>query len=355
MRVVMSRSLDLPDVANLWDTEVAPTMVMTQKGARKEFQEKLRSMGVEVIEFDFLNPGVVTDYLAARGCLQLFWECGGVLAAPAVGNHVIHKTLAFIAPKLIGGEDAPTPLNSLGNVEMTQSLNLAEVTYEQIDSDMLVTGYLPASGGLASLSSRAASLPPPTELGGRMIAGTVPLDDSCDVKEPTCAEAYECRFYKAWDAYGALSNFAPFPVTIKNEAGEEEEWATIEHFYQAQKFSGVEGAEDLVQVVRTAPTPELAAWNGRRAQRRSPHIVRPNWETVKEEVMWTGLQAKFRQHKGPRELLLHLGTLDKQVVLMEDAPHDYIWGVGKDSTGQNLLGRLLRKLQSELLAEQQQQ
>jgi len=53
---------------------------------------------------------------------------------------------------------------------------------------------------------------------------------------------------QAWDAYGALSNFAPFPVKIDNNAGEEEEWPTIEHFYQAQKFSGVEGAEDIAQV-----------------------------------------------------------------------------------------------------------
>ena len=81
--------------ANLWDIDVAPTMVMTQRGARKEFQEKLRAMGVEVIEFDFLNPGVATDYLAKRGCLQLFWECGGMLAAPAVSDRVIHKVKQY--------------------------------------------------------------------------------------------------------------------------------------------------------------------------------------------------------------------------------------------------------------------
>ena len=55
-----------------------------------------------------------------RGCLQLLWECGGTLAAPAISDKVIHKTMAFIAPKLIGGEEAPTPLNDLGFVEMTQ-------------------------------------------------------------------------------------------------------------------------------------------------------------------------------------------------------------------------------------------
>ena len=39
-------------------------------------QAALRARGVEVIEFDFLHPGVAADYLADRGCLQLLWECG---------------------------------------------------------------------------------------------------------------------------------------------------------------------------------------------------------------------------------------------------------------------------------------
>ena len=32
---------------------------------------------------------------------QVLWECGGTLAAPAIAAGVIHKALAFIAPKLV--------------------------------------------------------------------------------------------------------------------------------------------------------------------------------------------------------------------------------------------------------------
>jgi glutathione S-transferase len=32
----------------------------------------------------------------------------------------------------------------------------------------------------------------------------------------------------------------------------------------------------VMAMVREAPTPELAAWTGRQAQRRSPHLVRIN-------------------------------------------------------------------------------
>ena len=51
---------------------------------------------------------------------QVLWECGGTLAAPAISGGAIHKAMAFIAPKLVGGVRAPTPVGELGNVEMTQ-------------------------------------------------------------------------------------------------------------------------------------------------------------------------------------------------------------------------------------------
>lgn len=106
--------------ANLWDTTEAHTIVMTQRGARVDAPARLRDRGVEVVEFDFLGPANVAEYCAARGFLQCFWECGGTLAAPAIAAGTIHKVMAFVAPKIIGGRNAYTPVGNLGNVEMTQ-------------------------------------------------------------------------------------------------------------------------------------------------------------------------------------------------------------------------------------------
>ena len=61
VRIVMSRTLDLPPDANLWDVGHAPTIVATQRGARQAFQEHLRSRGVEVLQFDFLTPAKVAE------------------------------------------------------------------------------------------------------------------------------------------------------------------------------------------------------------------------------------------------------------------------------------------------------
>ena len=87
--------------ANLWDVTLAPTIVMTQRGVRRGFQEQLRAKGVEVVQFDFLTPDAVAHYCSARGFLQCLWECGGTLAAPAIASQTVHKAMAFIAPKLV--------------------------------------------------------------------------------------------------------------------------------------------------------------------------------------------------------------------------------------------------------------
>ena len=57
---------------------------------------------------------------------------------------------------------APSPVGDLGNVEMTQALQLLETRWEGVGPDMLLTGYLPASGGLRALHSElVGSAQPP--------------------------------------------------------------------------------------------------------------------------------------------------------------------------------------------------
>ena len=143
LRVVMSRTLNLPLTANLWDISEAPTLVLTTVGASPEFQEFLQQKGVEVVELTPLTPERAMTFLYERGCCSVLWECGGILAASAIAQGAIQKVLAFIAPKIIGGSDAPTPVGELGFSAMTQALPLERVTVRVVDSDCLIEGYLP--------------------------------------------------------------------------------------------------------------------------------------------------------------------------------------------------------------------
>ncbi|MFQ4165330.1 MULTISPECIES: bifunctional diaminohydroxyphosphoribosylaminopyrimidine deaminase/5-amino-6-(5-phosphoribosylamino)uracil reductase RibD [Nostocales] len=143
LRIVMSRSLELPEKAHLWQTSEAPTLVLTEQGANPGFQELLRKLGVEVVELTPLTPTRAMAYLYERGFCSVLWECGGVLAASAIAQGAVQKVLAFIAPKIIGGDSAPTPVGDLGFNTMTEALSLERVEMRVVGSDCVVEGYLP--------------------------------------------------------------------------------------------------------------------------------------------------------------------------------------------------------------------
>ncbi|XP_021887872.1 riboflavin biosynthesis protein PYRR, chloroplastic [Carica papaya] len=96
IRIVMTQTLNLPEEASLWDMSEVSTIVVTQRGARKSFQKFLVSKGVEVVEFDILNPRDIMEYFHDRGYLSILWECGGILAASAISSGVIHKVYSFL-------------------------------------------------------------------------------------------------------------------------------------------------------------------------------------------------------------------------------------------------------------------
>ncbi|XP_012085769.1 riboflavin biosynthesis protein PYRR, chloroplastic isoform X2 [Jatropha curcas] len=330
MRIVMSQTLNLPEEANLWDISDVPTIVVTQRGARRSFQKLLASKGVEVVEFDVLNPREVMEYFHDRGYLSILWECGGTLAASAISAGVIHKVFAFVAPKIIGGKNAPSPVAELGMVEMSQALDLIDFHYEQVGPDMLISGFL-------------HPIPEPTPV--------IPSEEETFAIDPTVIpyESSIIFFYKTWDPYGALSNFSPHPIQMLDDNGNYATWTTVEHYYQAHKFLGVNDpvAKDCIEKIKSAKSPEEAARMGRSMQRRHPDLVRPDWENIKIDVMYRALKCKFSTYPHLKSMLL--STVGS--VLVEASPHDLFWGGGREGEGLNYLGRLLMKLRSEFLGE----
>ena len=141
-RVVMSRQLDLPAQAHLWDVSVAPTMVFCDIEAPHAQRQRLSNQGVDVIPLQPLTPAAVMDYLHQQGCLTVLWECGGTLAAQALNDQVIQKVWAFLAPKLVGGITAPTPIGDMAITTMAQAIRLTEVTWRMVGPDLLLEGYL---------------------------------------------------------------------------------------------------------------------------------------------------------------------------------------------------------------------
>lgn len=130
--------------------------------------------------------------------------------------------------------------------------------------------------------------------------------------------------------YFFLSNFYVAPVV-----------------YQGIRFENNEAA------FQAAKCPErmrdFCGLNPQRAKRLGRHVeLRPDWETVKYDVMYQVCKAKFTQN--PDLLNKLLATGDAELV-EGNTWGDQVWGVCK-GVGENHLGKTLMRVRSELRAKE---
>jgi len=147
LRVVLSRRLDLPLASQLFQKDsAAATLVAHGPQASQEAQERLDRLGIERLELPECTPLGLLEGLAARGCNQVLWECGPTLAAAAVRQGCVQQVAAVIAPTLLGGEPARTPLGHLNLTRLAQAPRLTSQGCQHLGPDLLwLHGLGPAS------------------------------------------------------------------------------------------------------------------------------------------------------------------------------------------------------------------
>jgi hypothetical protein len=141
------------------------------------------------------------------------------------------------------------------------------------------------------------------------------------------------RFFSKSETHREFSNFAPFGIDLDDAW-----WPTVENYYQAQKFTDPE----LRKLIRKAEKPPIA----KSLADKNKAATRPDWDAVKDEVMYRAVRQKFEQHSELKAMLLATGGED----LIESAPTDSYWGVGRDGKGQNKLGKIIERIRDELRA-----
>jgi len=137
LRVVLSRGLDLPADARLWQQQAAPTLVVHGDGAPSQARARLDQAGVERLALADCGPRALLEELARRGCNQVLWECGPELAAAALRQGCVQELAAVIAPKLLGGVAARTPVGDLDLEAMAQVTPWHSAERSALGADLL--------------------------------------------------------------------------------------------------------------------------------------------------------------------------------------------------------------------------
>ena len=138
LRVVFTKSLDLPSKSYLWDCSKAKTLVIYDISTANESYLSRIPKCVEVEKVSSDNPELISKILAKRGCNKVLWECGPRLATAAIKSNCIQELITFIAPKILGGEKCMNPFGDFEFKEMHEIIKLNDSQFSLIGNDICV-------------------------------------------------------------------------------------------------------------------------------------------------------------------------------------------------------------------------
>jgi diaminohydroxyphosphoribosylaminopyrimidine deaminase/5-amino-6-(5-phosphoribosylamino)uracil reductase len=121
-------------------------IIATTKRASKERITRLEAAGAKVLVVEEKESRVclssLMGSLGCRGITSVLIEGGAEINASAIRAGIVDKVMCFIAPKIIGGMDAPSPIGGEGIQRLAEAHELHKTSVKLIDGDILIEGYL---------------------------------------------------------------------------------------------------------------------------------------------------------------------------------------------------------------------
>ena len=143
VRVVIEQYLRMPPESQLAQTtEAAPVIIFACDDADGDSLDALRERGVQVVaQGSALDLGSVLDDLGQRSLQSVLVEGGPSLAALLLEAGLVDKVTFFVAPMIIGGQDAPSAIAGAGAEKIAEAIRLERIEVRQHGDDVEITGY----------------------------------------------------------------------------------------------------------------------------------------------------------------------------------------------------------------------
>lgn len=145
IRIVVDSSLKIDINANVVQDKSAKTIVATTDKADKDKILKLQAQDVDVIvvdkdKNDKVDIEKLLDILGQQNICSILVEGGATLSGSFVAKKLVDKVYFFIAPKIIGGKEAKTPVAGTGILNLQEALTLKDIQIEKLEEDILIIG-----------------------------------------------------------------------------------------------------------------------------------------------------------------------------------------------------------------------
>ena len=147
VRVVLNTGATLDPQAKVFNTDSqAPTWLVVGEDCPEENMRRFNSTTTEIVRCPVdesrIELRAVLKLLSKRGIRSVLLEGGPILNSAALEQGLVDKLLCFVAPIVVGGNDAPGPVGGTGIERMADVLRFEDVEIETVGTDVLVQGYV---------------------------------------------------------------------------------------------------------------------------------------------------------------------------------------------------------------------
>ena len=152
VRIIVDSHLSIPEESKLvCSAKEFPLVVAAVENSDAAKKERLAEQGVKVIEVSADDAGhvdlnILMDCLGEMKIDSILLEGGGRLAEGALKAGIVDKVQFYIAPMLIGGESAKTPVEGRGIAALSEAWHISNWKAEVIGDDIKITGYIKERG-----------------------------------------------------------------------------------------------------------------------------------------------------------------------------------------------------------------
>ena len=145
MRVIVDSNGRTPLDACMF-AEPGRTLMALGASVPESRLEAYRKVGAEVVQIPGKDSRVglqsLLKFLGERQVTSLLVEGGGTLLGSLFDEGLVDKVVAIIAPMIIGGSAAKTPVAGIGVEKIAQAPRLENVRITQFGDDTVISGYV---------------------------------------------------------------------------------------------------------------------------------------------------------------------------------------------------------------------
>ena len=155
LRVVVDGKGRTPPTARLI-SEPGKTLLALGKSIMPNEARAFAKAGAEIIELPSAEGLVdlegLLENLGKREITSVLVEGGGLLLGSMFDRGLVDKVIAFIAPIIIGGNEAKTAVGGEGVDKVANSPRLERINLEKFGEDLMVSGYVVPKNKKAKVS-----------------------------------------------------------------------------------------------------------------------------------------------------------------------------------------------------------